>query len=620
MMAAWAVLLVLGSAGPASAQVDLSGEWSWLLSEDRSEPFPGDYAGIPMNDAARLRADTFDASNWTLPEWQCRPHPADYITRGASQLKIVPQIDPVSRATTAIVAQFTRYMDMPIYLDGRPHPSRFAAHTWGGFSTGQWIGNMLKVTTTHLKDSYLRRNGIHRSDKATLTHYIYRNGDVLTWVIITYDPVYLVEPLIRSSEYRLNVTQVNPPFPCTVVQEVERPAGVVPHYLPGRNDQLDDYASMFRIPFEATRGWAESIYPDYLTRLKQLKAAASSAIATLTAPFRSDPPPRAAPAPVADEGIAVVHVAGPVYMLANAGGNITVSAGGDGVLLVDTGAPAMTDRVLATIREIQAEVSPRDTPLGFGVTTKSSIEARRSPPPPPKPIQFIINTSIDEDHIGGNARLAAAGGTFAGGDVAAALADVTETASVYAHENVLLRLAKGATPAPQAQWPTDTYHTPYYKISNHFNGEGIQIIHQPAAHSDGDSTVWFRRSDVIATGDIFSMDSYPVIDMARGGSIQGVITSLNAILDLAFPEFRTEGGTMIVPGHGRLADVADVGYYRDMLTIIRDRVQDMRDRGMTLDQIKAAGPSGDYDGRFGATAGSWTTDMFIEAVYRGLSR
>jgi glyoxylase-like metal-dependent hydrolase (beta-lactamase superfamily II) len=197
-----------------------------------------------------------------------------------------------------------------------------------------------------------------------------------------------------------------------------------------------------------------------------------------------------------------------------------------------------------------------------------------------------------------------------------------ETAAVYSHENTQLRMAgaDGGPALPSSMWPTDTYHGEYYKLSSYFNGEGIQLMAAPAAHTDGDTWVWFRGTDVISTGDIFNLDSYPVIDVKRGGSINGVLNALNALLDYSFAEVRSEGGTMIVPGHGRLGDMSDVGYYRDLLTIIRDRVQDMIKKGMTLEQVKAAKPSFDYDPRYGSKTGPWTTDMFIEAVYNSLKK
>jgi glyoxylase-like metal-dependent hydrolase (beta-lactamase superfamily II) len=190
--------------------------------------------------------------------------------------------------------------------------------------------------------------------------------------------------------------------------------------------------------------------------------------------------------------------------------------------------------------------------------------------------------------MGGNEKITAAGKTVTGGNVAGNISDAERGAAIIAHEKLLMRMIESKRPAPFGAQPTETYFTEYYKLSSHFNGEGIQLIHAPAASSDGDSIVWFRGSDVISTGDIFSTTTYPIIDLERGGSINGIVDALNGILDLAFAEFRTEGGTMIVPGHGRLCDSADVGYYRDMVTVIRDRVQNMIQKGMTLEQVKAA--------------------------------
>jgi len=194
---------------------------------------------------------------------------------------------------------------------------------------------------------------------------------------------------------------------------------------------------------------------------------------------------------------------------------------------------------------------------------------------------------------------------------------------VIAHEKVLTRMSAPTgqvAAAPEKAWPNETYHVDYKKLAAEYRGgEQIELIFMPAAHSDGDSIVWFRHADVIATGDIFMESSYPIIEVANGGTINGVIDALNKILDLAFADFRSEGGTMIVPGHGRLCDMADVAYYRDMLTIIRDLVQDMIRKGMTLEQVKTAKLTFPWDGRYGSTSGPWTTDMFVEAVYRTLS-
>ena len=194
---------------------------------------------------------------------------------------------------------------------------------------------------------------------------------------------------------------------------------------------------------------------------------------------------------------------------------------------------------------------------------------------------------------------------------------------VVAHEKVLTRMSAptGQVAAtPEKAWPNETYHVDYKKLAAEYRGgEQIELIYMPAAHSDGDSIVWFRHADVIATGDIFMESSYPIIEVANGGTINGVIDALNKILDLAFADFRSEGGTMIVPGHGRLCDMADVAYYRDMLTIVRDLVQDMIRKGMTLEQVKTAKPTFPWDGRYGSTSDPWTTDMFVEAVYKTLS-
>jgi len=171
---------------------------------------------------------------------------------------------------------------------------------------------------------------------------------------------------------------------------------------------------------------------------------------------------------------------------------------------------------------------------------------------------------------------------------------------------------------PFDAWPTETYHL--RKRDMFFNDEAIQVIHQPAAHTDGDSILFFRRSDVVVAGDLYMPSNYPVIDLAHGGNVQGVIEGLNRIIDLTIPAAKEEGGTMVIPAYGRLADEADVAEYRDMMTIIRDRVQNLIAKGMTLEQVKAARPTLDYDPRYGTNAGAWTTDMFVEAVYKSLSK
>jgi cyclase len=308
-----------------------------------------------------------------------------------------------------------------------------------------------------------------------------------------------------------------------------------------------------------------------------------------------------------------------VWMLVGAGTNIAASVGPDGVLLVNAGTAEAGPRVIAAIKELQAQLNAfgfldvHSPPRG-GAETRSRFPLNTHAPP--KPVRYIVNTSSLPHSIGGNEAIAASGVTYTGGNVAGTIADSSEGAAVIAHENVLNRMVRDD--APFGALPTDTFFTADYKVSTFFNEEGIQIVHVPNAATDGDSFVFFRGADVIAAGDLFNMDSFPIIDVDAGGSINGVLAGLNAILKIAIPEFRTEGGTMVIPGHGRLGDSADVGYYRDMLTIIRDQVQALIDEGLTLEQVLERNPTFGYEARFGKSSGDWTTEMFIEAVYRSL--
>jgi glyoxylase-like metal-dependent hydrolase (beta-lactamase superfamily II) len=316
--------------------------------------------------------------------------------------------------------------------------------------------------------------------------------------------------------------------------------------------------------------------------------------------------------------IDIVLVRDNIYVLGGAGANIILSVGPDGVFMVDTGLEQNAERVVAAVQQVQRQIEIKKPPAErFGAEGRfSTLLEPYYRSGPSKPIRYIANTTIDPRHTGGNAKIRDAGKTFTGGNVTGEIGGVGEGAAILAHENLLNRL--GEMKAPSRALPTDTYFGDHLKLSHFFNGEGVVLFHAPAATTDGDSLVHFRRSDVIATGDVFRMSAYPMIDLAKGGSIQGVLAALNRIIDMSVAEFRTEGGTLVIGGHGRIGDLADLTYYRDMCTIIRDRVQDLIKKGSTLAQVKAAKPSEDWDPRFG-TDPSWTPDMFVEAIYKGLT-
>jgi len=291
-----------------------------------------------------------------------------------------------------------------------------------------------------------------------------------------------------------------------------------------------------------------------------------------------------------DVQIDAVRVRDNVYMLVGAGGNTTIFFGPEGVMVVDTQFAPLSTKILGAIRAVTNG-----------------------------PIRYIVNTHMHGDHIGGNEAISKAGRFRAGGNVVGDIgAAATATAVIIAHENVLKRLsaepAPGQTQVAFAAWPTETFITSKREFL--FNGEAVQIIHEPSAHTDGDSLVFFRKSDVVATGDLFTTVMYPYIDVANGGTIDGYIKALNAILDITVASNVNEGGTMVIPGHGRLSDEQDVIEYRNMATIVRDRIKEYVTRGLTLEQVKAEKPTLDFDPRYGTDTGFWTTSMFIETIYK----
>jgi cyclase len=287
-----------------------------------------------------------------------------------------------------------------------------------------------------------------------------------------------------------------------------------------------------------------------------------------------------------------LHVQGNVWMIVDGPFNAAVSIGDDGVLVVDTMVEPLADKLLAEVRKLAGA----------------------------KPIRYIINTHFHPDHTGGNAKVTAAGQSIVAGNFAAQVGQAAASqANILAHENAQIRMMSDLKPAPPfIAMPTDTFFTDSKDL--YFNGEAVQILHQPAAHTDGDVIVFFRKSDVIVAGDVYVNTTFPIVEIDQGGSFQGIIDALNRIIDLTVPAEKQEGGTYVIPGHGRLADEADVVEYRDMNTILRDRFLDAIKKGGTLEQVKASHPVLEYEGRYGASSGFWTTDAFIEAVYRSLSQ
>jgi glyoxylase-like metal-dependent hydrolase (beta-lactamase superfamily II) len=591
---AFPLLVFVVVARPAAAQIDLSGMWAPIFHEDQVERIPGpdvgDYAGLPINEAGRWRAETWDASLLTLPEHQCKPHPSTYGFRGVGNLRITTTIDD---ATQRIVKLNTHIQwqeqRREIWMDGRPHPPEYAAHTWQGFSTGHWDGEVLVVRTTHLKAGWIRRNGVVISDRATMTERFYRHGDVLTHVYMIEDPVYLTEPLIRTNGFRLTPNPRMDPYPCHAAVEVPREKGDVPHHLPGQNPFLDEYAEKHNLPVAAMRGGSETALPEFM---RLIQSGGSPEEARSVSPAQAGPSRQDVSAASRPGGVQSLHVQGSVWMLVGPTGNAAVQIGNDGVLVVDTMAEPMAEALVEEIRRLAGD----------------------------KPIRYIINTHGHPDHAGGNARVAEAGESIVAGNFAAQVGPAAANAAqIIAHENVQLRMSQTQENQPPFEaWPTETFFTPEHVL--YFNGEAVQLFHQPNAHSDGDVIVFFRKSDVVVAGDVFVTTTFPAMNLQQGGSLNGIIAALNRILDITVPKDKQEGGTYVIPGHGRLTDEADVVDYRDMLTIIRDRFQDAIDKGMTLEQVKAARLVRDYEGRYGATQGFWTTDAFVEAAYRSLSQ
>jgi cyclase len=584
------LLFLLVQIPGAFAQADLSGEWQHPggadlafheETDDRAGgPEIGDYAGFPINDAGRFKAEAYSPSWLTVPEHQCTPHPAAYQYHGPGELTFVKEYDPDTQLLVAYHVYGSYGNPRTIWMDGRAHPPAHAPHSFVGFSTGKYEGDKLVVETSHMKASWVRRNGIALSDQATMVEYFRRYGDLLTITTVVNDPYYFTEPMVRSSDFKLNVRSGlklgdfgnfvvggNGPayFKCFPSEETARDRHHVPHFMPEANEFISDFAARYGVPAIAARGGAQTMYPEFAQMLKQ--PAPNVSLGSLDIPHK-------APASADQNAVRSIHVSGDVWMISGAGANIAVQVGSEGVLLVDTGREQMSDAVLAEIRNIAGN----------------------------KPIRLIVNTHFDPEHNGGNEKIAAGSiGTM-------------QLATIVGYVNVGVRMAEARTPV--AAQPADTFFGEFREM--YFNDEPVMVYYVPDAHTDSDVIVHIRKSDVIAAGGILDATRYPVIDIEQGGTLNGIIAGLNRILDLAVAQYREEGGTLIIPARGHIYNEADVAEYRDMVTIVRDRIQDAIKKGMTLEQVKAARLTRDYDGRYGSTDG-WTPDMFIEAAYKSLS-
>ena len=587
---------VWGQESPQLSGLDISGAWfnTAQNTDSNATILLAAYGGYPVNEAGRLYALAWDPNRNASPQQQCAQYSPHFLLHGGGNYRFWEERDPHTQRLIAIkmYGQITEGM-RTIWMDGRPHPPAYARHTFLGFSTGKYEGSSLTVYTTHMKRNWIKANGMTQSDQATLVEHFIRHGDSITYVSVLKDPVYLSEPLIRSTEM---VRIVRSPeawlYACDDGELIlNRAKDRAPNYLFGQNPFLREYSEQHHVPLLAAMGGAQTMYPDFIAKLKDA-GVSEAALKSMQFPTNPQHASRAVDPDPHDGEIQILQVEGSIYMLVGDGGNIAVQIGDQGPFVVDTGEGRLTDKVIAAIRKLSD-----------------------------KPIQFIVNTSLHADHTGGNVKLHAAGedpslyGSFFSGQ----FADAGRGATIIGHQNVQNRMSAGAGKAgalPAEGWPTDTFVEG--RRRKYHNNEGIDIFYEPNAITDGDSIVHFRRSDVIVTGDILTTTQYPFIDIQNGGAIQGEIAALNNILDKTIYEHEGEGGTLIIPGRGRLCDEYEVAEYRDMLAIIRDRVQAMISQNAGLQQVKDARLTADFDDRYGATSGPWTTDMFVEAVYTSL--
>jgi cyclase len=416
-----------------------------------------------------------------------------------------------------------------------------------------------------------------------------RHGDHLTHTSVISDPVYLTEPLVRTTDFaRQPVDHGNWLFACDDGEQIiGRAPDQVPNYLPGQNPFVKENSEKYKVPLVGYLGGAETMYPELAAKFKTATEAdglarTRPAAGTSQISRAVDPEPH-------DGEIHVMPLRNNVSLLVGDGGNVVVQVGDEGPFVIDSGTGALGDKTVAAIRKLSE-----------------------------KPIQFIANTGYRADHTGGNPKLRASGAdpSVQGSFFSLAFVDAGVGATIMAHQNVQNHMY--AAKSLPAGVPSDTFLEERRRTFH--NGDAIEMFHEPNAVTDADSIVQFRRADVIATGDIFTTTQYPFIDVKNGGTVQGEIKALNDILNRTVYEHEEQGGTIIIPGHGYVCDEHEVVEYRDMVAIVRDRAQALIKNGATLEQVKAARITADYDNRYGASSGSWTTDMFVEAVYTDLKQ
>jgi cyclase len=574
--------------------IDLTGYWIQLGRQQDAGLGTAagdlvDFGGVPLSEAGRLGALAWSASRLLLPQHQCIGYIPPYVFYAPGYFRIGEMRDPYTQELTAVhMRPYAAMPDRYFWMDDRAEPPPYALHTWAGFSKAKYEDNMLSVYTTHIKEGHIRANGMEQSSDAEVSEHFIRHGDRITYFSVIYDPVNLDEPFPRTiSIFNVPNDPNSWTMPCDDGELTgDLPKDHVAHYDWGAHPFLRETADKVQIPLVGELGGPATIYPEFAARAKDPNFVAATEKA-LVAPAPGQPVARKVPDVNPRDGqIHVLPVRDGVYMLVGDGANIAVQVGTEGAIVVDTGTGELADKVIAEVKKLSK-----------------------------MPIQFIYNTSFHADHVGGNVRLRSAGrDPEANGGNLRSTAGAGSTATILSHVNTVTRL-EALPDFPAIAWPTDTFSENRRRKLH--NGEGVEAFWEPNAATDGDAIIHFRRSDVIVTGDIFNTTQYPFIDVKNGGSIQGEIKALTDLLDRTV-SFRQEGGTLIIPGHGRLCNEWEVTLYRDMVVLIRDRVQAMINKGATLQQVQAARVSADYDPEFGSNSGPWTTAMFIEAVYNSL--